>query len=104
AQFVDVHVFHFLKVKTKGKKLWLRNNVSTLTSQMVDTVAVILITHFYANALPIVQGESILNQLLMFILSAYLFKLIFALIDTIPFYYGVKFLRKYLNIADELSF
>lgn len=104
AQFVDVHVFHFLKVKTKGKKLWLRNNVSTLTSQMVDTVAVILITHFYANALPIVQGESIFNQLIMFILSAYLFKLIFALIDTIPFYYGVKFLRKYLNITDELSF
>ena len=53
AQFCDVYLFHFWKKLTKGKHLWLRNNGSTLISQMVDTVAVILITHFYAKALPI---------------------------------------------------
>ena len=46
AQFVDVHIFHFLKTKTNGKKLWLRNNVSTLFSQLIDSFAVIVITHF----------------------------------------------------------
>lgn len=102
AQFVDVRVFHYLKVKTKGKKLWLRNNVSTLTSQLIDTTAVILITHFYAHALPISESSSLAPQLLLFIASGYAFKLIFALLDTIPFYYGVRFLRKYLNVEDEV--
>jgi uncharacterized integral membrane protein (TIGR00697 family) len=32
AQFIDVKIFHFLKEKTNGKKLWLRNNVSTIFS------------------------------------------------------------------------
>jgi len=104
AQFVDVHIFHFLKIKTKGKLLWLRNNVSTLLSQMIDSVAVILITHFYANALPIEEGANISSVLLMFILSSYLFKFFFALLDTIPIYILVRFFRKYLNIKDELSF
>lgn len=104
AQFVDVHVFHFVKTKTKGKLLWLRNNVSTLTSQMIDSVAVILITHFYAHALPIGDGVNIWGTLWMFILSSYLFKFIFALLDTIPIYILVKFFRKYLNIEDELSY
>ena len=53
AQFCDVYLFHFWKKLTHGKHLWLRNNGSTLISQLVDTVAVILITHFYAHALPI---------------------------------------------------
>lgn len=96
AQFVDVHVFHFLKEKTKGKKLWLRNNVSTLTSQLVDTIAVILITHFYAHALPIDESKDLVAQLILFIVSGYVFKLIFALIDTVPFYYGTRYLKKYL--------
>lgn len=103
AQFIDVQVFHYLKKKTKGKKLWIRNNLSTMTSQLVDTVAVILITHYYAHALPMNDTMSVSEQLLMFILSSYLFKFVIACLDTIPFYYGVKFLRKYLNVEDELG-
>ena len=98
AQFVDVHIFHFLKEKTQGKKLWLRNNVSTLASQLIDTIAVILITHFYAHALPIDEDKALFAQLLMFVTSGYIFKLVFALLDTIPFYYGTRFLKKYLAI------
>jgi len=103
AQFVDVHVFHYLKKKTKGKMLWLRNNVSTMTSQLIDSVAVILITHYYAHALPIKDGANVTVALLSFIVSSYLFKFFFALLDTIPVYLSVKWLRKYLNVEDELS-
>jgi uncharacterized integral membrane protein (TIGR00697 family) len=102
AQFADVRIFHYFKNKTKGKKLWLRNNVSTMTSQLVDSVAVILITYYYANALPIKEEVSVYTQLFFFILSSYLFKVFFALIDTIPFYYGTKVLRKYLQVQDEV--
>ena len=49
AQFCDVYIFHYLKKLTKGKHLWLRNNGSTLISQLVDTTAVILVTHFYGK-------------------------------------------------------
>lgn len=104
AQFVDVHVFHFLKKKTGGKKLWLRNNVSTLTSQLIDSIAVILITYFYANALPMKEGVSVAYQLTMFVLSSYLFKVVMALLDTIPIYFVVKKLRVFLRIDDEVGF
>lgn len=104
AQFVDVQIFHFLKVKTKGKLLWLRNNASTLFSQLIDSIAVILITHFYAHALPIENESNLWGVLWMFIISSYLFKFFFALLDTIPIYILVRFFRKYLNIKDELSF
>lgn len=103
AQFVDVHVFHYVKKKTNGAKLWLRNNVSTLTSQMVDSVAVILITHYYAHALPIGNTDNLFFALMTFIISSYIFKLIFALLDTIPIYIVVRKLRKYLQVEDEIA-
>lgn len=104
AQFVDVHVFHYLKQKTKGKWLWLRNNVSTITSQAIDSIAVILITHYYANALPIPEDTPIFYALMSFILSSYLFKFFFAVIDTLPIYASVHYLRKFLKIEDELRY
>ncbi|MDX2360422.1 MAG: queuosine precursor transporter [Crocinitomicaceae bacterium] len=104
AQFVDVQIFHWLKNKTKGKLLWLRNNVSTLTSQLIDSIAVILITHYYAHALPIPEGANITNALIAFIVSSYLFKFFFALVDTIPIYIAVKYLRRFLHVKDELRF
>ena len=103
AQFVDVRVFHYLKQKTKGRYLWLRNNVSTITSQLIDSVAVILITHYYAHALPILEGEDVTKALIMFIISSYLFKFFFALIDTLPIYIVVRYLRKFLKVEDELG-
>jgi uncharacterized integral membrane protein (TIGR00697 family) len=98
AQFVDVQVFHFWKNLTNGKHLWLRNNGSTLVSQLVDTVAVILITHFYARALPIDEGRAIWPQLMVFIATGYAFKMIAALLDTVPFYLGAFRLARYLRL------
>lgn len=98
AQFVDVHIFHFLKKITKGKHLWLRNNGSTLTSQLIDSIAVVLITYYVAEAIELQPGASVIPFLSMLIFSNYIFKMTSALIDTVPFYIGVKWLSKYLNI------
>ncbi|PLX17176.1 MAG: transporter [Marinilabiliales bacterium] len=98
AQFVDVHVFHMLKKVTKGKHLWLRNNGSTLTSQLIDSIAVVLITYYGAKAIEIQEGRQVFTYLMMLILSNYFFKMISALLDTIPFYLGVKWLSKFLDI------
>ena len=98
AQFCDVYLFHFWKKVTSGKHLWLRNNGSTLVSQLVDTTAVILITHFYAKALPDpAEGVSLTQHLLIFIVTGYVFKMVIALLDTIPFYLLVNFLSGYLE-------
>jgi len=98
AQFCDVRLFHFWKKLTGGRHLWLRNNASTMTSQMVDTTAVILITHFYAHALPIDEAAPLAPQLLTFILSGYVFKLLVAAVDTGPVYLLVRWLRPYLGL------
>ena len=101
AQFCDVYIFHFFKDLTKGKHLWLRNNASTIISQLVDTVIVILITYFYTKALPIDNQKPLLYQLLTYIFSAYIFKIIAALFDTIPFYILTKYLLKYTGLENK---
>ena len=98
AQLVDVQIFHFIKKRTRGKALWLRNNGSTLTSQMVDSIAVILITYFFTNAISITPGETVFHGLIILIFSNYVFKMTAALVDTIPFYFGTRWLSKYLQI------
>ncbi|NNL67574.1 MAG: queuosine precursor transporter [Myxococcales bacterium] len=103
AQFCDVYLFHFWKRLTQGRHLWLRNNGSTLISQIVDTTAVILITHFYAHALPIRENAPLWPQLGTFIATGYAFKLGVALLDTIPFYLGVHYLGRYLRIEPAVG-
>lgn len=94
AQFCDVHLFHFFKRLTKGKHLWLRNNFSTLTSQMVDSFMVITVT-FGATFL---AGEITIAAMLVLMASNYLFKMFVALADTLPFYYLTSRLQRYLEI------
>lgn len=94
AQFCDVSLYHFWKRLTKGKHLWLRNNGSTMISQLVDSTAVIFITFWGAW----MAGEIALGALLGLVGSSYLFKVMVAALDTLPFYVGVKFLSRYLQI------
>ena len=98
AQWCDVQMFHFWKWLTGGRHLWLRNNGSTLVSQLVDTIAVILITHFWASGLPIDEAAALWPQLLTFIASGYVFKVVVALVDTGPIYALVGWLRPFLGI------
>jgi len=97
AQLVDVNVFHLVKRLTGGRKLWVRNNVSTLVSQLVDTTAVILITHYWANALPVDASQPIVPQLVVFIATGYVFKAAVALIDTPVIYAASGWLKGYLK-------
>lgn len=84
AQFVDVRIFHFWKRLTKGKHLWLRNNGSTIASQLIDTTLVVCI-------LFVGVWES--DQIYSAILDGWLFKMLMAFIDT-PIIYGVIHLLK----------
>lgn len=94
AQLCDVHLFHFWKRLTRGKHLWLRNNGSTMVSQLVDAVAVIGLTFGAA----FMRGEIAFDQLLVLLGSNYAFKFVTALLDTIPVYLAVHYLSRYLVI------
>ena len=86
AQSVDVKLFHFWKDLTKGKHLWLRNNLSTVVSQLVDTTAILSVLYIANNL-----GDSIrtISDLISLIIASYLFKFFIALLDTPLFYIGV---------------
>ena len=49
SQFLDVFLFHKMKEKCNGEKKWLRNNLSTMTSQFVDTIIFITIAFYGAK-------------------------------------------------------
>ncbi len=84
--------------------LWVRNNGSTLISQAVDTVAVILITYWVGGLVGVIDVDrSVGPQLLLLIATGYAFKFVVALLDTIPFYIGVKFLSRYLQIDPTIE-
>lgn len=94
AQLCDVYVFHFWKTLTRGKHLWLRNNGSTLVSQLVDSVAVIGITFGGLYLRDEMSGRVLLGL----IFGSYAFKAVAALLDTIPIYLLVAWLSRYLQI------
>lgn len=88
SQSLDVWIFHYVKEKTGGKHLWLRNNVSTMTSQLVDTVLYTLIV-WWPLFMQHEQGMEPLEALKVaasLAIAKYFFKVIIALIDT-PFIY-----------------
>jgi uncharacterized integral membrane protein (TIGR00697 family) len=91
AQFVDIRVFHYLKEKTKGKRLWIRNNFSTITSQFIDTFTVIILLCFL--------GEIEWSLFWILVLNGFLFKLLVAIFDTPLFYLTTWLVRRRFKLA-----
>lgn len=89
SQFHDVWAYHFWKDKFP-KQLWLRNNASTMVSQLIDSVVFCLIAFL---------GEFDFKVVLEIILTTYIFKWIVAALDT-PFLYISRLLVKQGQIAD----
>ncbi len=85
SQYHDIWAFYFWKEKTKGKHLWLRNNLSTWVSQLMDTV--IFITIAFYGVIPI----------LPLIIGQYTIKIVTAALDTPLIYILVYYIRKVEN-------
>jgi len=97
AQFIDIRIFHFWKRKTNGKHLWLRNNFSTFSSQLIDTFSVVTLLCSFG-----VLPWSLFKTL---VLSGFLFKVLIALLDT-PILYIIVYLfrsRFNLKVGDEIE-
>ena len=75
SQTFDVWFFHWIKSRTNGRHLWLRNNASTMVSQAIDTI---LIWH--------IAFWGVVPNIWSIILVSYVVKVAVALTDT-PFCY-----------------
>ncbi len=87
AQLLDVKLFHMWKKLTKGKMLWLRNNGSTVISQLVDTLIVNSILFYWGFGWEFWQGMVVMGTI-------YVYKLIMAILDTPFIYLFVHILKK----------
>ena len=80
SQMHDIWAFDFWKKKFSGKYLWLRNNASTWVSQAIDTLLFMFIA-FYG-----ITDKFTFWFVLQLSLTYWIFKIIFAALDT-PFVY-----------------
>ncbi len=88
SQNIDIRIFMLFKKISKGKNLWLRNNISTATSQFFDTVIFMFIAFYQLTP------KFTVAYVFSLIIPYWIFKVIFALIDTPLCYLGVKWLSK----------
>ncbi|HJF31425.1 MAG TPA: queuosine precursor transporter [Sporosarcina psychrophila] len=93
SQNLDVAIFDKLKKRHGTKKLWIRNNASTMVSQLVDTAIFISIA-FY--------GTMPLGVLIGMIFSQYIFKFIVAILDT-PIVYALVAICKRTERKEKLN-
>lgn len=80
SNFVDIRLYEFLRVKSNGKKMWLRNNLCTIISNGGENFLFYLIA--FGGTMPI-------STILAMALSATIIEIIIALCDT-PFLYLSK--------------
>ncbi|MGB1076357.1 MAG: queuosine precursor transporter [Flavobacteriales bacterium] len=97
AQFLDVRLFHFWKNWTNGKKLWLRNNLSTIPSQFVDTFSVLFLMCAVGEIEWVLFGGLLLN--------GFIFKVLIAVVDTPLVYLGSWLVRRQfgLRLGEEIA-
>lgn len=84
SQYLDVKIFDKLRMWSNERHLWLRNNLSTLCSQFIDTAIFILFAF---------TGEK--YELLSLIGGQFLIKAMIAMVDTPLLYAAVYLHRKY---------
>jgi len=93
-QLIDVIIFHKIRKKTGGKKIWLRATGSTLVSQFIDSFVVLIIAFYIGSDWDLVRvlAIGIVN---------YSYKFVMAVLLT-PVIYGVHYMIEgYLG--DELA-
>ncbi|MDW8445026.1 MAG: queuosine precursor transporter [Acetobacteraceae bacterium] len=83
SQLLDIRLFGALRLATRGRHLWLRNNLSTIVSALVDNTIFSLLAFRLFAADP-VPWDALIRS---YILGAWLQRVLLALLDT-PFMYA----------------
>jgi len=86
SQYFDIWFFSYLKTVSSNKLLWLRNNVSTAISSLIDNTIFSIFAWIILNPNPFPLSDVIMT----FILGVYLLRVFIAILDT-PFIYLAKY-------------
>ncbi|MBU0613520.1 queuosine precursor transporter [Patescibacteria group bacterium] len=87
SQFHDIWAFDFWKSKTKNKFLWLRNNLSTIVSQFIDTTIFMFIAFYH------VSPKFTVAFIFSLVFPYWILKVVFAMLDTPFVYLGVRWVK-----------
>jgi len=99
SQYFDIWFFSYLKTVSSNKLLWLRNNVSTAVSSLIDNTIFSIFAWIILSPNPFPLSDVIMT----FILGVYLLRVFIALLDT-PFIYLAKyFIPKEKNSSPEMG-
>ena len=90
SQYFDVWIYSTIKRFTKNNFLWLRNNLSTILSSLVDNTVFSILAWIVLNPNP----ETFYNVIMIYILGTYVLRIFIALIDTPFLYLSKTFLPK----------
>lgn len=92
SQLHDVWAFHFWKKKFEGKYLWIRNNLSTASSQLIDSMTFAILAFAVFPRL-FLDADSVLPMSVVWqiVITTYILKLLVAVIDTPFIYFSQRF-------------
>ena len=93
SQFHDVWAFQWWRARTGGRHLWLRNCLSTVVSQALDTLVFCLLAFWGVFPWPV---------LVEIIITTYLMKFLMATLDT-PFIYAARRMLGTAGAVDSTS-
>ena len=97
-QYLDVSIYHVVKKVTGNKYMWLRNNLSTVVGQFVDTNLFIFIAFFPR----LLDGSFGVFELFSVVVIPYwLAKVVVAFLDTPLQYLGVWWLSGKKKVAKK---
>ena len=85
SQYFDVWIYSTIKNLTMNRFLWLRNNLSTILSSLIDNTVFSILAWIILNPNP----ETFYNVIMIYILGTYILRIFIAFIDT-PFMYLSK--------------
>ena len=94
SQFHDIWLYHLVRRWTNGRRLWLRNNVSTIISALIDSTIFSILAWIVFAADPLPWS----TVMFTFILGTYWLRLIVAALDT-PIIYLSRHVRPVVGIA-----
>lgn len=80
SQLLDIAVYHYLKERSQGKKLWLRMNLSMYAGQSIDSLLFINIV-FYSSTqkMSLFMGSVLVKMLLSFLMTPIVYLIIYSI-------------------------
>lgn len=97
SQMTDVYIYDSIKRFTRGKHLWIRNNAATIISELIDTIVFAVVAWFIWPQINPSETTPIISLKVWsgIALAEYVFKVIFALVDTPVLYFSIYVINKF---------